>query len=280
MAAPSGSDGDDGTRLQNHLPAWVEALTHWGNLRAASRHESVGRPGASPCRIGSGTSIRYVGIGRAIRQPHLVLACSRHMQRELEAHGIASEPLALPVASPGHAFERKPSRNPHFVFCGRLSVEKGVPLLVRAFARLHAHMPLARLTIVGEGPLRNEVESAVLARGLQDAVTFTGWLDLAGIDQQLETAWALVAPSLWAEPLGMVGPEAVIRSVPVIASSTGGFAETIEDEVSGLLFPNGDELALYRALEQVATARHSRRTCWIPMSSPARRDRSASNGTS
>ena len=51
----------------------------------------------------------------------------------------------------------------------------------------------------------------------------------------------------------MVGPEAVIRSVPVIASSTGGFAETIEDEVSGLLFPNGDELALHRALERVAT---------------------------
>ena len=46
----------------------------------------------------------------------------------------------------------------------------------------------------------------------------------------------------------MVGPEAVIRSVPVIASSTGGFAETIEDEVSGLLFPNGDELALHRSL--------------------------------
>ena len=94
--------------------------------------------------------------------------------------------------------------------------------MVRAFARLHTHMPLARLTIVGEGPLRYEVESAILACGLQGAVTFTGWLDLAGIDQQLETAWALVAPSLWAEPLGMVGPEAVIRSVPVIASSTGG----------------------------------------------------------
>ena len=114
-------------------------------------------------------------------------------------------------------------------------------------------MPLARLTIVGDGPLRNEVESAVLARDLHDAVTFTGWLDPAGVDRQLETAWALVAPSMWAEPLGMVGPEAVIRSVPVIASSTGGFAETIEDEVSGLLFPNGDELALHRALERVAT---------------------------
>jgi glycosyltransferase involved in cell wall biosynthesis len=198
-------------------------------------------------------AIRYVAIGRVIRQPHLVLACSRHMQRALEAHGIASEPLALPVAGPGRAFQRKPSRDPHFVFCGRLSVEKGVPLLVRAFARLRQQMPLARLTIVGDGPLRNEVESTVLARDLHDAVTFTGWLDPPGVDRQLATAWALVAPSVWAEPLGLVGPEAVIRSVPVIASSTGGFAETIEDEVSGLLFPNGDELALYRALERVAT---------------------------
>ncbi len=198
-------------------------------------------------------SIRYVGIGRAIRQPHLVLACSRHMQEKLEAHGIASEPLPPPVAGPGPAFERRPSREPHFVFCGRLSVEKGVPLLIRAFARLHAHMPLARLTIVGDGPLMNDVKSAVLARGLDDAVTFTGWLDPAGVDRHLATAWALVAPSVWAEPLGMVGPEAVIRGVPVIASSTGGFAETIEDEVSGLLFPNGDELALHRALERVAT---------------------------
>jgi glycosyltransferase involved in cell wall biosynthesis len=51
----------------------------------------------------------------------------------------------------------------------------------------------------------------------------------------------------------MVGPEAVIRSVPVIASNTGGFAETIEHDVSGLLFPNGDEAALYGALERIAT---------------------------
>ncbi len=175
------------------------------------------------------------------------------MQRQLEAHGILCKSLPLPVVSPGGAFERKPSRDPQFVFCGRLSVEKGVPLLVRAFARLHADMPAARLKIVGDGPLLNELKSAVRALDLQDVVTFTGWLDRAAIDRQLETAWALVAPSLWAEPLGMVKPEAVIRSVPVIASRTGGFAETIEDEISGLLVTNGDELALHRALNRIAT---------------------------
>jgi glycosyltransferase involved in cell wall biosynthesis len=197
--------------------------------------------------------IRYVGIGQAVRQTHLVLACSRHMQQQLARYGIASTYLELPVALPGRAFRRKPSRDPHFVFCGRLSVEKGALLLVRAFARMHSRMPLARLTIVGDGPLRDEVETAVRAGNLQGAVTFTGWLRPDGVDRQLESAWALVAPSLWAEPLGMVGPEAVVRGVPVIASNTGGFAETIEDEVSGLLVPNGDEDALHLALERVAT---------------------------
>jgi glycosyltransferase involved in cell wall biosynthesis len=197
--------------------------------------------------------IRYVGIGQAVRQSHLVLACSRHMQQQLARYGIASTYLELPVALPGRAFRRRPSRDPHFVFCGRLSVEKGALLLVRAFARMHSRMPLARLTFVGDGPLRAEVEAAVRAGDLQDAVTFTGWLSPNGVDRQLESAWALVAPSLWAEPLGMVGPEAVVRGVPVIASNTGGFAETIEDEVSGLLVPNGDEAALHLALEQVAT---------------------------
>jgi glycosyltransferase involved in cell wall biosynthesis len=198
-------------------------------------------------------AIRYVGIRRGVAQSKLVLACSTHIQLQLAKHGIAAQSVRLPVAAPAQSFERKPAPDPHFVFCGRLSVEKGTLLLVRAFARLHSRMPMARLTIVGDGPVRNDVEAAVRARGLQDAVTFTGWLDPAGVDRQLETAWALVAPAVWAEPLGMVGPEAVIRGVPVIASKTGGFAETIEDQVSGLLFPNGDEQALHYALERVAT---------------------------
>jgi glycosyltransferase involved in cell wall biosynthesis len=197
--------------------------------------------------------VRYVGIAHATRQSQLVLACSRHMTRQLAAHGIAAEHLELPVAAPGREWTRRPSPYPHFVFCGRLSVEKGVPLLVRAFARLHSQIPEARLTIAGDGPARDDVVAAVGAHDIQDAVTLTGWLDRAGVDRELERAWALVAPSLWAEPLGIVGLEGIVRSVPVVASSTGGFAETIEDDISGLLFPNGDEHALHRALERIAT---------------------------
>ena len=186
------------------------------------------------------------------------------MQRELDAHGIASEPIALPVAGPERAFERKPSRDPHFVFCGRLSVEKGVPLLVRAFARLHAHMPLARLTIVGEGPLRNEVESVVLARDLQDAVTFTGWLDPAGVDRQLETAWALVAPSVWAEPLGMVALKLSFAAFPSSPAAQADLPKPSKTRFLVSSFQTATSSRCIARSSESQPARHSRRTYWIP----------------
>jgi glycosyltransferase involved in cell wall biosynthesis len=225
-------------------------------------------------------SIRYVGIGRAIRQPDLVLACSRHMQRELGAHGIASEALTLPVVEPGPAFERKPSRDPHFVFCGRLSVEKGVPLLVRAFARLHAHIPLARLTIVGDGPLRNEVESAVLARDLHDAVTFTGWLDPAGVERSSKppghSSHLPCGPSRWVW-------SALKLSFAVFPSSPAAWADSPKPSKTRFLVSSFQTATSSRCIARSSKwqpARHFRPTCWIPMLSPARRVRSASNGTS
>jgi glycosyltransferase involved in cell wall biosynthesis len=139
------------------------------------------------------------------------------------------------------------------VFSGRLSVEKGVPLLVRAFARLHLQMPNARLTILGDGALRREIEALLETHDLKQSITMTGWLDQSGVERSLETAWALVAPALWAEPLGLVAPEAVIRGVPVVTSMTGGLSENVPDGICGLTVPNGDEDALYRALQRIAT---------------------------
>ena len=68
-------------------------------------------------------------------------------------------------------------------------------------------------------------------------------------------AWALVAPSLWAEPLGLVALEAIVRRVPVIATSIGGFAETVEENVSGFLVPNGDIGALANRMTAIANGR-------------------------
>ena len=197
--------------------------------------------------------VRYAAIRAALGRVRRVLACSHHVQHELAANGISSEVLALPVKSPDPGFIRTPAPHPLFVFSGRFSREKGLPGLLRAFARVHARQSPARLRILGDGGLRGELEQQAAALGIADAVTFTGWLDASQVEQQLSDTWALVAPALWAEPFGLVAPEAIVRGVPVIASRVGGFAESVEDGRSGLLFDNGDEQALYRCLEAVAS---------------------------
>lgn len=196
--------------------------------------------------------VRYPYIHSAVRGARRVVACSGWMQRELAAAGIAAGVMRWPAPSPTTDFTRNPSPNPTFVFCGRLDVEKGVSLLLRAFARLYAEVPSAQLRIVGRGPERHRLEEAARNLGVEGSVTFLGWLSPTEIDDQLRGAWASLVPSLWAEPFGLVAVEAVIRGVPVIASSSGGLAEIVEPGVTGLLFPNNDEAALTDCLRAIA----------------------------
>jgi glycosyltransferase involved in cell wall biosynthesis len=198
---------------------------------------------------------RYALIRSGMRRVNRVLTCSRWMQRVLASNGVAAEHLPLPVPEPRHGFRCAPAEEPLFVFCGRLDAEKGLPLLLRAFARVRADLPGARLRIVGRGPQRSMLDDLTAALLLKEAVTFRGWVAPTEVERELEDAWALVAPSLWAEPLGLVAIEAIVRGVPVVASASGGLGETVQDGVSGLLFPNGDEAALAERLDAVARGR-------------------------
>lgn len=225
-------------------------------------------PGGERCRVQAGLvcwrsgclglphwlrdQARYALIRAGLRSVDRIVVGSRWMQDEFARNGVQAEHVPLPVPAPGAAFRRRPAPTPTFVFCGRLQPEKGVPLLLRAFARLHRDVPSARLRIVGRGPDGPAIASLVEALALGDAVSMAGWLEPAALEAQLADAWALVAPSLWAEPLGFVAIEAIVRDVPVIASELGGFGETIERDASGLLFANGDETALYEQLARVA----------------------------
>jgi glycosyltransferase involved in cell wall biosynthesis len=198
---------------------------------------------------------RYARIGRGIRGAAAILAVSRWLQRELSDNGIAAEWSAWPIEPPSALFRRTPAPQPLFVFTGRLAREKGVATLLRALARAREQGSTARLRVVGDGPLRPALERLTGELGLSDVVEFTGWLPPDRVEAQLADAWALVAPSLWAEPLGLSALEAIVRGIPVIGSATGGLAETIEHQVSGLLFPNGDSEALADCLLQIASRR-------------------------
>ena len=197
---------------------------------------------------------RYALIrpGRRVRR---VLACSRWMQRVLASNGVSAEHLPLPVPAPGHGFRRAPAEQPIFVFCGRLDAEKGVPLLLRAFARVRADLPGARLRIVGRGAPAGDAGGSDRCAPPEGGGHLPRGSPPREVERELEDAWAPVAPSLWAEPLGLVAIEAIVRGVPVVASASGGLGETVQHGVSGLLFPNGDEAALAERLDAVARGR-------------------------
>jgi glycosyltransferase involved in cell wall biosynthesis len=196
---------------------------------------------------------RYALIRTAIESADAVITCSRFMWTELAREGIDASWLPWPIDPPSRGFTRAPAPQPLFVFTGRLSGEKGVDVLLRAFGLLRAREIDATLRIVGDGPERARLEALARSLGLEATVQFVGSVPREQIEAELVSPWALVAPSIWAEPLGLTALEAIVRGVPVVASATGGFAETVQPGVSGLLFPNGDEHALADRLAEVAS---------------------------
>lgn len=180
--------------------------------------------------------------------------CSAHVTAELRSIGIAAEHLSLPVNAPPPDFERRPSPSPSFVYAGRLAPVKGIDDLLGAFASVAADHPQAELLICGDGPDREAVASAVATLGLGERVRMRADMALDWV-KTLHTATALVAPSRFREPLGLSVIESILHGVPVIATRDGGHSESVEEGVSGVLVPNGDEHGLARAMCEMCSPR-------------------------
>jgi glycosyltransferase involved in cell wall biosynthesis len=195
---------------------------------------------------------RYALIDRAVRSADRVVTISDWMVGALGAYGIDADLCRLAVPPVDPEYRRSPADAPSFLYVGRLSEEKGVDVLLRALAS--SGIP-AELRLAGDGPERRALETLASSLGLAGRVRFLGQLGRKGLDEQLARTWALVTPSVWAEPFGLVAPEALVRGVPVIVTATGGLAEMITPGVDGLVVANGSERELAAALAEVAAGR-------------------------
>jgi glycosyltransferase involved in cell wall biosynthesis len=106
--------------------------------------------------------------------------------------------------------------------------------------------------LIGDGPLRSDLTALALALGILDSVEFRGWCPPERLGEVLGDAWCVVCPSIWAEPFGMAAVEANLLGIPVVASDTGGFLETIEEGLNGILFRTGDVSSLAEKLRSIA----------------------------
>ncbi len=176
-----------------------------------------------------------------------VIANSDTTRRQLVAGGWPVTAV-IPNGTPARP-ARPPLSGPPLVACsGRLVPEKGVEVLLRAFARVHAALPAARLVVVGDGPQRPVLAALAAQLGVSAAVTFTGYVPPDQIEPHVARAWVQAVPSVWAEPFGMVAIEAMMRGTAVVASRSGGLAEIVRDGQTGRLVAPGAVAAWAEAL--------------------------------
>lgn len=136
-----------------------------------------------------------------------------------------------------------------FVCVGRLCEQKGQLLLVEAVHRLQQEGLDCELVLVGDGPLRGELESLVRRNALQRCVTFAGWCSGEEVRRHLLAARALVLPS-FAEGLPVVLMEALAMQRPVVTTFIAGIPELVDAEC-GWIIPAGSVARLANALRDV-----------------------------
>lgn len=177
----------------------------------------------------------------------MYIAPSRFLLDKCVAHGMDPQRLSHfpnPIERPGSGSHRHSDGTG--VYVGRLSEEKGVKTLLRALA----HVPSARCDIIGDGPLRAELEQMAGNLGLNN-VRFLGRLPSEQVAKRMGECGFLVIPSEWYENCPYAGMEAMMNGKPVVASAIGGLAEIIEHEVSGILCPPGDSRAFADAFSRL-----------------------------
>jgi glycosyltransferase involved in cell wall biosynthesis len=212
---------------------------------------------------------------RASRRGRVVsVANSNYLARAVEWLYPLS-PRSVAVVSNGVDCQRffpRPDRQaaaegvlPTVAFLGRVAVEKGPDVLLRAASSLAGRGTAFRLLIIGDtnwgfndgGPYAREIASLVghlRAQGVH--VVQAGHVPRAELPELLREADIQVVSSRWDEPFGLVTLEGMATGLPIIATATGGTPEVLSG--TGVLVPREDEQALAAALEQLIADRQAR----------------------
>jgi glycosyltransferase involved in cell wall biosynthesis len=142
-----------------------------------------------------------------------------------------------------------PRRAPVIGYVGRFVPIKDLATLIGAFAQVVQHVPDAVLLMVGDGPVRSELESLVATLNLQRQVHFLGWIEeLAPLYATID----ICALSSLNEGTPVALIEAMAAAKAVVATRVGGIADVVEHERTGLLVPSGDPEALADAIARLA----------------------------
>jgi colanic acid/amylovoran biosynthesis glycosyltransferase len=181
----------------------------------------------------------------------LFLAVSQFIRRKLLEQGFPEEKVEVHYTGVDTKMFQPASteRDPVILFVGRLVERKGAEFLIRAAAEVQNELPATELVVIGDGPLRADLEK--LAKKSLRRYRFLGARSHEEVREWMNRASLFCAPSVKMpsgeeEAFGMVYAEAMAMEKPVVAFDSGGVSEVVSHGQTGFLAPERD----WRALAQ------------------------------
>ncbi|MEQ1892322.1 MAG: glycosyltransferase family 4 protein [Planctomycetota bacterium] len=126
--------------------------------------------------------------------------------------------------------------------------DKGVDYLITALGKLRTPF---RAVVAGSGPAEPWLREKARAEGLGEKLHFAGWQNAACIEWLYSRATVVAFPSIWDEPFGLVGIEAMSHSKPVVAFAVGGVPDWLSPEETGFLHPRRDADGFAASLQRL-----------------------------
>ena len=207
-------------------------------------------PGGTPEKTGRWFRWIYPLTPPVWKSAARVVAVSE-FTRELAARSYPVEVQVIPngvdlaALDPGLVKTGSP---PLLVFAGRFVQQKNPLQVVRTLAE-QRDLPW-RCVMLGDGPLRAEVEAEIDRQNLRDRFTLPGWVEPQDVIDWFKKADILFMPSL-SEGLPVVGVQALAMGLAIVAGNVGGFVDLVEPGVNGCLFDPANPQAAGEALRRL-----------------------------
>lgn len=210
------------------------------------------------------TGDRFLPISERWRNRLIELGCDAS---EIYVHrmGIDCSKFAF---TPRHLAVGEPVK---IVTIARLVEKKGVEYGIRAIAKLVESTPNVQYTIVGDGPLKQQLQALIQELKVEKTVQLLGWRQQQEVIELLNRSHILLMPSVTAangdqEGIPVSGMEALAMGMPIVGTQHSGIPELVQDGVSGFLVPERDPEALAEKLGYLV--QHPER--WLEMGQAGR----------
>ena len=209
-------------------------------------------PGAVPEKTDHWFKIIYPFTHPIWKQAARVVAVSeftrslalKHYQRPIDVIHNGVELSALPAWQPGNGI-------PRILFAGRFMPQKNPEHLVQALIRLQ-DLPWT-CSMLGDGPLLDQVRQMAADAGLAERFSFPGWVTTEQVLAKMAQSDLLALPSR-SEGLSVVGVQGLAMGLALVLSEAGGNVELVKPGENGFLFPAGDLDALTGALRNLLSS--------------------------